>query len=88
MEERRSAERRVAQFPVTLSITGPVALTGRTLNLSRSGLLLEAQGRIPVTITLEGTRYTGFLVRALLEQRGEENAITIAIQLVDTLPAA
>jgi len=88
MEERRSAERRAAQFPVTLSITGPVALTGQTLNLSRSGLLLEAQGRIPVAITLQGTRYTCFLVRAAQEQGGEGNTITIAIQLVDLLPAA
>ena len=87
MEERRRAQRRYVRFPVELSITAPVALTGQTLNLSRSGLLLEAQGRIPVTITLEGTRYTGFLVRATQNQRGEENAITIAIQMVDTLPA-
>ncbi len=88
MDERRIAERQVAQFPVTLSITGPVALTGQTLNLSRSGLLLEAQGRIPVAITLQGARYTGFLVRAAQNQSGEANTITIAIELVDLLPAA
>jgi hypothetical protein len=87
MDERRRAERRVAHFPVTLSIAGPVALNGQTLNLSRSGLLLEAQGQIPVTLTLQGSRCSGFLVRAQHKHVGE-NIMTLAIQLVDTLPDA
>ncbi len=87
MDERRRAERRDAHFPVTLSIPGPFALNGQTLNLSRSGLLLEAHGQIPVTLTLQGKRCTGFLVRAQHKHVGE-SIMTLAIQLVDTLPEA
>ena len=83
MEDRRGAERHTEHFPVAVMIDGPIGLDGQTLNLSRSGVLLEAQGKIPVTLTIKGERYQGVLVRAV--QAIGSGLMTYAIQLTDTL---
>lgn len=83
MHERRIAERRTERFAVAFSIEAPCQLDGQTLNLSRSGVLLEAEGKIPVTLTIKGERYRGVLVRAV--QAVGSGLMTYAIQLTDTL---
>jgi hypothetical protein len=54
MYERRTAERRTEHFPVAVAIEAPCQLDGQTLNLSRPGVLLEAKGKIPITLTIKG----------------------------------
>jgi hypothetical protein len=83
MEERRAAERRPEHFPVAVMIEGPIGLDGQTLNLSRLGVLVEAEGKIPVTLTIKGERFQGVLVRAV--QAVGSGLMTYAIQLTDCL---
>ena len=42
-----------------------VELTARTVNVSREGVSLEALGRIPLLVDVEGKKYRGHLVRAV-----------------------
>jgi hypothetical protein len=83
MHERRAAERRTEHFPVAVSINAPCELDGQTLNLSRSGVLLEASGKIPITLTIKGERYQGVLVRAVQAPGG--GLMSYAIRLTHSL---
>jgi hypothetical protein len=83
MPERRAAERRTERFPVVVTIEAACELEGHTLNLSRSGVLLEASGKIPITLTIKGQRYQGLLVRAVQGPGG--GLMSYAIQLTHNL---
>ena len=83
MPERRAAERRTERFPVAVTIDAPCELEGHTLNLSRSGVLLEASGKIPITLTIKGQHYQGVLVRAVQERSG--GLMSYAIHLTQNL---
>jgi hypothetical protein len=83
MHERRTAERRTEHFSVAVAIEAPCQLDGQTLNLSRTGVLLEAKGKIPITLTIKGQRYQGVLVRA--SQKPGGGLMSYAIQLTHNL---
>jgi hypothetical protein len=57
-----------------------VELHGQAINGSRTGVLLEAQGRLNVCLTINGREYRGWLARAY---RVERNVYTYAIELED-----
>lgn len=80
--DRRRAERRSVSFPVRLSVEQPAVLQGQTVNLSASGVLVTADGKIPVIVEINGVRYAGHLVRAMTIA-GESTAY--AIQVTETL---
>jgi len=80
--ERRKAKRREETFIVSLIVTSPLELEGHTVNLSREGVLLTAQGRIHVILDMKGQQYHGVLVRARPADGGKT---AYAIQLTDTL---
>jgi hypothetical protein len=83
MDERRADECRVEHFAVAVAIEASIELDGHTLNLSRSDVLLEVEGKIPIILTIQGTRYHGVLVRAAQATGGE--LMTYAIQLTGCL---
>jgi hypothetical protein len=80
--ERRKAERREETFIVSLIVTSPLELEGHTVNLSREGVLLTAQGKIPVILNMKGQHYRGVLVRAHPADGGKT---AYAIQLTETV---
>lgn len=80
--ERRIAERREETFMVSLAVAAPLELEGHTVNLSSAGVLLTAQGRLHVILSMKGQQYRGVLVRAYL---GDDGKTAYAIQLTEAL---
>ena len=70
-EERRRTGRRHETVPVSIGAAGRQAIDGQTVNFSLGGVLLRAEARIPVTVTLNGKRYEGRIVRAVPLDSGE-----------------
>jgi len=62
--ERRKTTRHGGAFPVTIAVAGPLTLDGETVNYSANGVLIVAQGKIPIFVGFNGQNYRGFLVRA------------------------
>jgi hypothetical protein len=67
---------------VTLTVPEPVVLRGEAVNGSRTGILVEARGRLGLRVTINGREYRGWLARAY---RVELNAFAYAIELDDAL---
>jgi hypothetical protein len=80
--ERRKAERRDETFSVSLTLAVPLELEGHTVNLSRDGVLLTAQGKIHVILGMKGQQYHGVLIRAV---PGNDGTMAYAIQLTETV---
>lgn len=81
LAERRGGPRQPTVSPATLT-TDPVTLEGHTLNTSPGGVLLFAQGRLPVVLTIHGKAHRGWVVRA---EPYERDTTAYAIQLLDRL---
>ena len=63
---RRNAKRRDVFMPASLKFTYEIVeLDARTVNVSRQGVSLEALGRIPLLVHVQGRAYRGHLVRAV-----------------------
>ena len=64
--DRRNAKRREVLKPASLKFTYEIVeLTARTVDVSREGVSLEALGRIPLLMDVEGKKYLGCVVRAV-----------------------
>ena len=64
--DRQNAKRREVLKPASLKFTYEIVeLTARTVDVSREGVSLEALGRIPLLMDVEGKKYRGYLVRAV-----------------------
>ncbi len=61
--DRRQRVRYQVSFPVSLA-TIDSTLDGQAINASREGVLLEAEGRLGLRVTIKGRDYRGWLVRA------------------------
>ena len=83
--ERRGAERHEGTFPVSMVMTGSVELEGKTINYSRTGVVLEARGRIKVELGFRGKRYNAQLVRV---HPIDDETIECAIALEELLDEA
>ena len=81
-QERRSFRRRQLSHVVTLVVPEAAVLRGEAVNASKTGILLEARGRLGVRVTIDGHEYRGWLARAY---RVERDAFTYAIELEDAL---
>jgi hypothetical protein len=62
--ERRATGRYDDQLKVSVVFEESGRLEGETVNWSRSGILIQAAGRISVQVTVDGQEYQGELVRA------------------------
>jgi hypothetical protein len=79
--DRRRADRKAEVFPVTLVLGQPVQIEGHTVNLSREGVFLQAQGRIPLLVEIKGKQYRAQLVRAL----PMDDTTAYAIELLEVI---
>lgn len=69
LNDKRRSRREDYALPLAL-ILATGSLKGRTLNLSREGALIEAEGQISMTFVLNGREYKGQLVRASANSSG------------------
>ena len=83
MPEHRRSERLPVVFPVLVTTVEPIAIEGESLDVSRSGLLLTAQGQISLQLEFKGKQYRGRLVRAFPMMETGETAY--GIELEETL---
>ncbi len=81
--EHRRSERLPEVFPVLVTTAEAIAIEGKSLDVSRSGLLLTAQGQIWVQLEFKGKRYRGRLVRVFPLMGTGETAY--GIELEETL---
>ncbi len=79
--DRRQRVRYQVSFSVSLA-TIDSTLDGQAINASREGVLLEAEGRLGLRVTIKGRDYRGWLVRA---QQNDGGKVAYAIELDDDL---
>jgi hypothetical protein len=65
LNDRRQSQRREETFPARLVASESKEIAGETINMSHGGVLLRANGRLPVVVSVLGKRYRGRLVRAV-----------------------
>lgn len=68
--ERRQAERRPEISQISMVVAGSQELEAKTVNLSATGVLLQAKGSIRVVLNIRGQRYSGRLVRGFPVEPG------------------
>ena len=68
--ERRHAERRHETTQISMIIADSQVLEGKTVNLSATGVLLQARGSIHVFLNIRGQQYSGRLVRGFRSSQG------------------
>jgi hypothetical protein len=78
--ERRNFPRLQISSAVSIDVPEAVELRGQAINASRTGVLVEAQGRLRVRVTISGHQYSGWLARAY---RVELGTFSYAIELED-----
>jgi hypothetical protein len=81
-DERRRSERQPRNLAVSIAVTEPIELEGQTVNLSTRGVLLRAQGQLPVLVRVRGKDYQGFLVRAF---RVAPETTEYAVELLEAI---
>ena len=80
--ERRNFPRLQISSAVSLDVPETVELHGQAINASKTGVLVEARGRLRVRLTINGHQYGGWLARAY---RVELATFTYAIELEDSV---
>ena len=80
--ERRNFPRFQTSRAISIAVPEMVELCGQAVNASKTGVLIEARGRLKVQVTIDGHAYRGWLVRAY---RVERSTFTYAIELDDPL---